>query len=127
MQEIWKDINGYEGIYQVSNLGNVRSFKYSIEGKLLKRGLDKDGYYQYILCKNGKKKSVREHKLVAEAFIPNPSNYICVNHRDENKTNNNVKNLEWCSVAYNNSYGNRLNNVSKSNKRTKRVCQYFRQ
>lgn len=111
-------------MYQISNLGNLKSFKHNPNGKFLKRGLDKYGYYQYVLCKNNTKKNFREHKLVAEAFIPNPNNYICVNHMDEDKTNNCVTNLEWCSVSYNNSYGTRLNNVSKSNKRTKKIYQY---
>lgn len=84
----------------------------------------KKGYYQIRLSKSGVKKSYQVHRLVATAFIPNPNNLPQVNHKDENKLNNDARNLEWCTVAYNNSYGTRLNRVSKTNKLRKTVGKY---
>lgn len=110
MEEIWKDIPGFEGIYQISNAGNVKSFirngKYSSgEPHLLKPGITR-GYASVALWKGkSKKKTVLVHRLVAAAFVPNPNNYQEVNHKDENKLNNNADNLEWCTRAYNMSYG----------------------
>ena len=112
--EEWRDIKGYEGKYQVSNLGRVRSFHG--KGKLLKGTPDKDGYLRIALCKNGMRKYFGIHQLVALVFIPNPNNLPCVNHKDEDKTDNKVENLEWCTIAYNNCYGNRLKRVSEANK-----------
>ena len=108
VEEIYKDIKDLEGLYQVSNLGNVKSLNYHRSGKskLLKPGKDKNGYLFVILSKNGKMKTFRVHRLVAETFIPNPNNLPCVNHKDENPSNNNISNLEWCDYQYNNSYGN---------------------
>ena len=119
MQEIWKDIEGYEGIYQVSNKGRVKSLKRKIcsnsnnhkyntlSEKLLK--LSGGGkYIQVILCKDGKTSAKLVHRLVAQAFIPNPNNLPCVNHKDENKKNNDVRNLEWCTYKYNNEYNGRI-------------------
>lgn len=109
MKTIWRPIKGYENLYEISNTGQVRSLcgRY---GKLntLKQGVGSRGYLLVTLCNHGKQKSVNVHRLVADAFIPNPDNLPCVNHKDENKTNNNVSNLEWCSFFYNNTYGNRL-------------------
>lgn len=107
MEEIWKEIEGYEGEYEVSNLGNVRSLNYRRSGKLklLKQYTDKKGYEYVRLSKNGKGKIYKVHRLVAMAFIPNPDNLPIVNHIDECKNNNMVSNLEWCTVAYNNTYG----------------------
>lgn len=102
MLEIWKEIEGYEGLYQVSNLGNVRS-----QNKTLTPGIGKNGYPLVVLSKNGKTKSFYVHKLVALAFIPNPNNLKCINHKDEGRANNRVDNLEWCDYNYNNSYGTR--------------------
>ena len=100
--EIWKDCKGYEGLYQVSNLGRI----WSIKGQRYLKGCeDKDGYLRINLkAKNGKAKTERVHRLVAIAFIPNPLGLPVVNHKDENKQNNAVDNLEWCSVRYNNIY-----------------------
>ena len=114
MNEEWRDIKGYEGLYQVSNLGRVRSF-YNNKGKILKGTPDKDGYLRVALYKNGPKK-YGIHQLVAKMFIPNPNNLPAINHKDENKQNNTTENLEWCTIAYNNSYGDRLKKVSKTNK-----------
>lgn len=111
--EIWKDINGYEGLYQVSNLGRIKSLPKFHQGeRILKERIDRYGYLYIGFFKNKVKKYYKIHRLVAEAFIPNPKELPCVNHKDENKTNNNVENLEWCSVAYNNSYATRLERVA---------------
>lgn len=105
--EIWKDIKGYEG-YKVSNLGNVKSLNYNRTGKekILKPKKNK-GYLYVNLCKQGKVKFYLVHRLVAQAFIPNPNNYPQINHKDEDKTNNTIQNLEWCDRKYNNNYGTR--------------------
>ena len=96
MQEIWKPVVGWEGIYEVSNLGKVRN----MYGVILIGWKTKD--YHYIsLSKNGKNKKYRVHRLVAQAFIPNPKNLPVVNHIDENKLNNCVDNLEWCTQEEN--------------------------
>lgn len=119
--EIWRDIEKYEGLYQVSNQGRVKSLKFGKE-KILKSGKDKDGYLKVDLCKDGKKKTCQVHRLVAQAFIDNPSNLEQVNHKDEDKTNNNVSNLEWCSAKYNMNYGTHNERVAKA--LSKQVNQY---
>ena len=103
MKEIWKDIEGYEG-YQVSNMGRVRSFKYG-KVRILKPVANKNGYLKVQLYKNNSLKTIFIHRLVAMAFIPNPNNLPQVNHKDEDKTNNIVSNLEWCDAKYNSNYG----------------------
>ena len=118
--EVWKDIKGYEGIYQISSCGRVRSLHYK-KNKILKLTQDKYGYYQINLCKNNKVKNLKVHRLVAEAFIDNPNNYPEVNHKDENKTNNKIDNLEWCTHYYNNNYGTRNNRVTEKQKK-KVIC-----
>lgn len=122
MVEIWKDIDGYIGIYQVSNMGNVRSLQReefkcaqgyrARKGVELKLSQDQKGYLMVNLYKNGKGRSRRVHRLVAEAFIDNPMHLSEINHIDENKKNNVVSNLEWCTSSYNKMYGN--GNVSRS-------------
>ena len=97
--EIWKEVNGYEGLYWISNLGRVKNK----HGRILKPGL-RSGYYSVGLMKNKKRVHKRIHRLVAEAFINNPSNLPQVNHKDENKVNNRVENLEWCDNKYNSTY-----------------------
>lgn len=97
--EEFRDIPGYEGLYEVSNLGRVRR-----NGKILKPSKNKKGYLQVSLCKNGTKKNARIHRLVAQSFISNPQNLPQINHKDEDKTNNAVENLEWCDSKYNNNY-----------------------
>ena len=97
--EIWKDIKGFNGKYQVSNYGNVRSFTKWKNGALLKFGKTTTGYYWVNLVKNGRREIIQErvHRLVAKAFIENPHNLPEVNHIDGNKLNNRVENLEWVS------------------------------
>lgn len=102
-QEIWKDIPGFEGLYQVNQWGDIFSL-YS--NKKLKYSYSNDGYKQYGLYKKRKRYGIMAHKAVALAFIPNPKNYPMVNHKDENKQNNYVDNLEWCTARYNNIYSN---------------------
>lgn len=116
MEEIWKDIINYEGKYEVSNLGRVRSLSYNGTGeiKFLKQSTNKRGYKRVGLCKDGKTKHYYVHRLVAMTFIPNPNNYKEVNHKDEKPSNNDVKNLEWCDTKYNNNYGTRGKKISKS-------------
>ena len=118
-QEIWKDIEGYEGLYQVSNFGRVKSLeKIDFSGhkrkcKILKLALNRYGYVYLILSKNGNKKAYTVHRLVAETFIPNPNKLPFVNHKDENKSNNRVDNLEWCTHEYNINYGTCRERMSK--------------
>lgn len=101
MTEIWKDIPGYEGLYQVSDYGRVkRSFKNGKEN-VLSGKIDKDGYTWVILSKNQRKKYVHVHRLVADAFIPNVENKPQVNHKDRNKQNNSANNLEWVTGSEN--------------------------
>lgn len=97
MSELWKDVTlkGYE-IYKVSSKGNIKR-----EGRLLKKGTNKYGYYKVNLCVKNIRKSVVVHRLVALAFIPNPNNYETVNHKDGNKKNNNIENLEWVTSLEN--------------------------
>lgn len=111
MKEIWKDIEGYEGLYQISNTGKVKSLKRKYKTKkcdeiIKSPSLASRGYFRLPLCKEGKVKYFYIHRLVAQAFIPNPENLPQVNHKDENKLNNNVTNLEWCTHTYNMNYGN---------------------
>lgn len=138
MNEIWKDIKDYEGLYQVSNLGRVKSLEkehkinnnktYLLKEKILKNMIDKNGYNYVHLSKNNIQKRKAIHRLVMEAFIPNINNLPCINHKDENKTNNCIDNLEWCSYSYNNNYGTKKEKQSlkiKNNiKRSKKVIQY---
>lgn len=100
IEEIWKDIPGYENIYWISNKGRVKS-----KNKILKLSVHRDGYMKAGLCVNGKVRTYQVHRLVALAFIPNPNNLPQINHKDENKTNNCVGNLEWCTMEYNIFYG----------------------
>lgn len=117
MEEIYKDIEGYAGLYQVSNMGNVKSLNYNKtkRERILKAEKDVGGYLRVALRKQGTQKHYKIHRLVAEAFIPNPNNYKQVNHIDEDKTNNSVDNLEWCSAKYNSSYGTRTHRITKKN------------
>ena len=122
--EEWRDIKGYEGLYQVSNSGKVKSLKDNYGRpriKILKLKKRKDGYIQITLHKNGERKTFRVHQLVAKAFIPNPDNLPEVNHKDKIRTNNRVDNLEWCTRKYNNNYGARTEKFIES-RGTKVIC-----
>lgn len=123
-KEIWKPVVGYEGLYEVSNFGRVKALNYARRGKeeILKPILLKNGYYMVNLSKNNKKKQCYVHRLAAQAFINNPDNMPCINHRDEDRTNNRVDNLEWCSYGYNINYGKR--NEKHSEKMCMPVCKY---
>lgn len=124
MDEIWKDIKGFEGKYQVSNCGRVKGLDFGHHGyERVMSDFECIGGYLYIrLFKDGKGKRYRVHRLVAEAFIPNPDNLPQVNHRDECKTNNIVTNLEWCDAGYNSRYGTRTERMAKA--QSKPVSQY---
>ncbi|WP_207758096.1 NUMOD4 domain-containing protein [Clostridium botulinum] len=144
--EIWKDIVGYEGIYQVSNRGNVRSLNrldsagHKLKGRIRKFKQNKDGYFEISLCKDGERGYYRVHRLVALAFLDNPSKFPLVNHKDCNRTNNIVSNLEWCTEQYNVTYSDakekmvantnyktremKYNRKELAKKQCKRVYQY---
>ena len=111
------DIKRYKGKYQIDENGNVKSLNYRGNTKtehLLKPMKRGNGYlYVDLYDFDGKHHKENTHRLVAETFIPNPNNYPCINHKDENKQNNNINNLEWCTRSYNINYGNRNNNLNK--------------
>lgn len=111
MNEIWKDIKDYEGLYQVSNLGRVKRVT---TGRVLKALKHKGGYSMVTIYKNNVMSTKTIHRLVAEAFIPNPENKPQINHIDENKTNNMVSNLEWVTSKENNNHGTRNKRASKA-------------
>lgn len=118
--EIWKDIIGYEGMYQVSNLGRIKSkervaFRGDGTPLHLKESIMTPTYNTYLyarLRKDGQYKNLGIHRLVCQAFHPNPNNYPCVNHKDNNPLNNHADNLEWCTYAYNNNYGTHSRRLS---------------
>lgn len=114
-KEQWKPVVGYERLYEVSNLGRVKSLNYNHTGKerLLKAWKNKDGYMFVVLMKDGVRKTCTVHRLVATAFITNHQGLPIINHKDENPENNKVNNLEWCSYSYNNSYNNRAKKVGE--------------
>ena len=117
--EEWRDVKGYEGKYQVSNKGNVRTFQR--DRSMLMKLKDWFGYKVVMLWNNKVRKDAKVHRLVAEAFIPNPDNLPIINHKDENPSNNCVENLEWCTYKYNNNYGSAIQKRIKSNPRVKPV------
>lgn len=142
MKEEWKEIDGFPN-YMVSNLGRIKSLNYNRTGKeqilMQKKAGRNKNYFNIILFQNGKSKTLKVHRLVAQAFIPNPNNYPCVNHKDENPSNNFVcinedgtvnlekSNLEWCTYEYNNNYGTRNKKVSETLKgRTHTITQETR-
>lgn len=123
-KEVWKDVEGYEGYYQVSNLGRVRSldrtvkqqegFTQNIKGNIKDITPRKDGYIQITLYKNNKGERHYIHRLVAKAFIRNPKGFEIINHIDEKPSNNYYKNLEWCDHQYNLTYGDKVERVTNS-------------
>lgn len=123
IKEIWKDVTGYEGLYQVSNLGKVKSLKFGKE-RILKPRVRGKGYLFVDLCKNGKTKAYSVHRLVALTFLENkdPLNKTQVNHIDECKTNNRIDNLEWCTPKENNNHG--THNYRSAINRSKPVLQF---
>ena len=134
--EVWRDVKGFEGLYQVSNMGRMKILAhtnkrgYKRKGKIMKLSFNAYGYRQVGIFKNGKRYTRRVHRLVAQAFIPNPNNYPIINHKDEVRTNNKVSNLEWCTVEYNNNYGTRniKGSITKTNGlRCKKVAQLDQQ
>lgn len=129
--EVWKDINGFEGLYQVSNLGRVKSmarkvvFGYDSEYQTSEKILSPHtarGYKQVMLSQNGIRYYRQIHRLVAEAFIPNPNNYPIINHKNEIRDDNRVENLEWCTHTYNLAYNG--NRAKKSKSRMRPILQY---
>ena len=125
MKEIWKDIKDYEGYYQISNLGRIKSLPRNgtiKSERIIKGAISKNGYLRVCLQKNGIKTNFLVHRLVAEAFIPNPDNLPQVNHKDEDKTNNIYTNLEWCTASYNTNFGTCIERRIK--KQSKKILQY---
>ena len=122
MVEMWKDISGYEGLYQVSDRGRVRSLiaDEHYRARILKPSENGVGYLFVNLWKDKKGKAHRIHRLVAEHFIPNYDQFPQVNHKDENKRNNNVENLEWCTARYNSNYGTSVQRLIAT--RNERKC-----
>ena len=114
-KEIWKDIEGYEGLYQISNMGNVKSLNYRRTGKegILKGRKNSNGYLQVQLCQDGKAKKYLVHQLVATVFCENPEGYTEVNHINEDKADCRADNLEWCSRSYNMTYNGRAKKVAE--------------
>lgn len=124
-QEEWRPVKGYEGLYAVSSLGRVRSLERGTtwhDVHVLKQWRLNGEYRQVRLCAGGKFKSYSVHRLVAQAFLPNPDNLPCVNHKDEDPSNNAACNLEWCDYKYNNNYGNAIR--KRAEKCNKPVEQY---
>lgn len=125
-------IPGYEDSYAINKNGTVLSIERFVpdsgrggriyKERILRQRKDKDGYMKVTLSKNGKLKEWMVHRLVALTFISNPKNYPCINHKGENKENNYVDNLEWCTVQYNNIYSDRVSRVA--NKRKKKIAKY---
>lgn len=117
--EIWKDIEGLEGCYQISNFGRVKSLERVAENgrkvheRILKTRVNKKGYEYVCVQKNKKRIAIKIHREVSKAFLPNPYNYLEVNHKDENKLNNHVNNLEWCDRKYNANYGTAVKRAVK--------------
>lgn len=120
-QEEWKSIPGYDGKYEISNYGRVKSYQYCKKQKTNERILvpckQQTGYTSVNLYKDRKIKTLHIHRLVAEAFIPNPDNLPVINHKDENRENNYVENLEWCTHAYNLSYNGTRERIAQKTRK----------
>ena len=134
LDERWLPIKGYEGLYEISSLGRIKSFpvKHRTWERISSGYKKTNGYIGVTLCKNGKTQAFFVHRLVADAFVPNPNkeSFTEVNHKDEDKSNNRANNLEWCDTLYNNTYGGRLERVQESHIKSlscrarKRIAQY---
>lgn len=126
MKEIWKDIPNYEGLYQASNIGRIKSLARYIhrghgayirrEDKILKNILDSKGYYKVTLCKDETRKQCLVHQLVAKTFLPNPNGFVYVDHVNTDRIDNRVENLRWCSSKENNNNPMSLRKRSKTYK-----------
>jgi len=125
-QEIWKTIEGYEN-YEISNLGRVKSLgnNKTRKEKILKPVKDRKGYLVVSLCQNGSMKTCKIHRLVAQAFIPNPENKPQVNHKNEIKTDNRAENLEYCTAKENLNYGTHNERVAKALKGRKQSQEHI--
>ena len=129
MQEVWKDVVGYEGLYQVSSMGRIKRLHYEyvdtwgtgrhrvFPEKFVSLQISTSGYYVVDLYKDCKRKRYYVHRLMAQSFIPNPNNLPCINHKDEIRTNNTVENSEWCDWQYNNSYGTNRERMVKTRRK----------
>ena len=122
--EMWKDIPSYEGLYEASNMGRIKSKErysdnYYVREKILTQKLNQR-YFYVTLRKDGKAKTLRVHRLIAKAFLPNPDNLPEVNHKDENTVNNAIWNLEWCDSNYNLNYGTRIERGVKTKESIKK-------
>ena len=126
--EEWRDIVGYEGRYQVSSTGRVKSLERkdclerTIRERILKQAVTHNGYLRVDLCAGGKRKRLRVHRLVGEAFLPRAEGKDAINHKDEDKTNNNVWNLEWVSDKENCNFGTRNERIAKANSKPVAQC-----
>lgn len=128
--EIWKDIEGYEGLYQVSNMGRVKSLNYNhgFKEKVMKPTINGSGYPIVSLCKDGKKKSYCVHKLVATSFICNPENKPCIDHINTIRTDNRVENLRWTTPKENNNNVlTRLKRYGANNYKARKVLQFTKE
>lgn len=123
MNEIWKPVIGYEGLYEVSNQGRVRSIDRLVRARagksrkvkgIILNASDHGNGYLHVKLSNGKSKTYLVHRLVASAFIPNPRNFVEINHKDENPRNNRADNLEWCNRTYNLTYGERSTKATQT-------------
>lgn len=129
---VYRDIPGYEEYYYADTLGNIYSKDRTIrgfvkKGRKLKPAKNSKGYLNVVLCKNGIQRTMKVHRLIAITFLSNPNNYNQINHKDENKLNNRVNNLEWCTGKYNMNYGSirkRLSEHSDAKNRVKAVVRY---
>ena len=131
MEEVWKPVKGFEGLYEISSYGRVKSLvvwcgnatidQYKKREYILKPILGTNGYYYVNLCKDKKRYIRRPHRLVAEAFLDNPNNYYAVNHIDGNKINNRAQNLEWCSLKQNNQHAFRTGLMDRLKKPVEKI------
>ena len=136
-EEMWKPVPGYEGIYEASTYARIRSIERSVYSRrwgcfqkrksvILKPAISSRGYYTIVFGTNGTRKTYAVHRIIAETFLPNPNNLPVVNHKDENKANNAVSNLEWCTQKYNINYGSGLKRRALAQSISKKGKHYSR-